>query len=94
MALLVVRQPQRQGRGQTFAAGLLGRHPDGAHDWLDQRVARLGTGMQASAGHGRGGPQQATSILALVAVIFAELVEQPHFAGAVAPGVTGLEFGP
>lgn len=49
--------------------------------------------MGTAAGRGRGGPQQAAGILALIAVVLAELVEQAHFAGKVAAGVAGLEFG-
>ena len=86
-------QPQRQGRGQTFAAGLLGVLPDGPHDRLNERVARGRPGMRPTGGDGRGGPQEAAGILAFVAVVLAEVIEQPGFAGAIAPGVAGLEFG-
>ena len=65
---LSVRQPQRQGRSQAFAAGLIGRQPDDAHDRLDERVARFGAGMRAPARRGHGVAQEFDGILALVAL--------------------------
>ena len=90
---LVMAQPQRQGRGQPLAAGLLGRQPDRSHHWLDQRVARLGAGVRPPAGRGHRGAQELDGILALVAVVLAQLVEHPGFSRAATPLVAGSQFG-
>lgn len=49
---LVMRQPQRQGRGEAFAAGLLSGQPDGPHHRLNALVARGRTGMRPPVGRG------------------------------------------
>jgi hypothetical protein len=72
-----VRQPQFQRRGQPLAAQLLGSRPNPFHHFLHRFI--LGLRPRARPGHHRHRPtlQQLDGILPLVAVVLAELVEQP-----------------
>ena len=69
--------PQRQNRGQPFAAGLLRRHSDPVYPRFDQRMTRFRSGTLASAGRGHRVPQQSDGKLVLVTVVLAQLVEHP-----------------
>src|SRR3974390_34241 len=89
---LVVRQPQRQSPGQTFATELLGRSPNGA-DHLGYRFI-LGFGAA-----GPGPPtrwqsvaQQLDGMFTAKAILLTKLVEQSALAWSGSPVITPAPF--
>ena len=88
---VVMRQPQRQGLDESFAARLFGTLPDALHQRPDRRVTRRRATGFVARGRWQCAGQQLDGVFAGVTVLLAQFVQQTALAFFAAPGVTGAQ---
>src|SRR5436305_9367725 len=81
----IIRQPQFQGWGQAFAAQVFGAVPDPFDNLLHGFISRFGPGPWLGCWHLRLNLQQLDSVLALIAILFAKLIQQTTLASLPRP---------